>query len=207
MLLLGKLREDLGYSYEWTSGQKPCLIKNGVPIQGNTGNYVPIVVPGLSTTSSSSSSSGTTHPTSSPQESTGSTPSPASRQLNLRVQTTKNGETLQETLTKIQKQKIGDHAKELENPSCSEIPEWLQEFRENLVDERVTERRDSHASSSHETSFEPQRRMVPGNHSIETHFPKDRNCEICQRTNMTRSPCRKRTGEVLPRAAKMFVTR
>ena len=37
-------------------------------------------------------------------------------------------------------------------PLSSEIPEWLQEFRENLVDERVPERRDSHASSSHEVS-------------------------------------------------------
>ena len=36
------------------------------------------------------------------------------------------------------------------SPYYSDIPEWLQEFRENLVDERVPERRDSHASSSHE---------------------------------------------------------
>ena len=37
----------------------------------------------------------------------------------------------------------------------SEIPEWLQEFRENLVDDRVPQHRDSHASSSHEVSLEP----------------------------------------------------
>ena len=37
----------------------------------------------------------------------------------------------------------------------SDIPEWLQEFRENLVDDRVPEHRDSHASSSHELSLEP----------------------------------------------------
>ena len=44
------------------------------------------------------------------------------------------------------------------NPLCSddsEIPEWLQEFRENIVDDRVPEHRDSHASSSHEVSLEP----------------------------------------------------
>ena len=29
------------------------------------------------------------------------------------------------------------------------IPEWLQEFIENLVDDEIPERRDSHASSSH----------------------------------------------------------
>ena len=32
----------------------------------------------------------------------------------------------------------------------ADIPEWLQEFRENFVDERVREHRDSHASSSRE---------------------------------------------------------
>ena len=38
--------------------------------------------------------------------------------------------------------------------AISEIPEWLQEFKENLVDDEVLERRDSHASSSHEASLE-----------------------------------------------------
>ena len=38
---------------------------------------------------------------------------------------------------------------------CADIPEWLQEFRENLVDDRVSEHRDSHASSSREVSLEP----------------------------------------------------
>ena len=32
------------------------------------------------------------------------------------------------------------------------------------------------------------------------HFPKDRNCEVCLRTKMTRAPCRRRTGEAIPRA-------
>ena len=70
----------------------------------------------------------------------------------------------------------------------SEIPEWLQEFTENLVDDRVPERRDSHASSSHEVSLEPtfKRREDLGKHSVYTHFPKDRNCEICQRTKITK---------------------
>ena len=39
-------------------------------------------------------------------------------------------------------------------PSRSEVPEWLQEFGENLVDDGVPEHRDSHASS-HEVSLEP----------------------------------------------------
>ena len=41
------------------------------------------------------------------------------------------------------------------NPSDSEIPEWLQEFRENLVDDEIPVHGDSHASSSHEVSLEP----------------------------------------------------
>ena len=84
----------------------------------------------------------------------------------------------------------------------SEIPEWLQEFKENLADDETPEHGDSHASSSHEVSLEPisKRRENLGKHSVYTHFPKDRNCEICQRTKNTRATCRKRNGAVVPRA-------
>ena len=86
--------------------------------------------------------------------------------------------------------------------ASSEIPEWLQEFRENLVDDEVPEHRDSHASSSHEVSLEPtfKRREDLCKHSVYTYFPKDRNCEICQRTKITRAPCRRRNGGAVPRA-------
>ena len=46
VLSLGKLCDEHGYSYEWINGQKPHLIKNGIRIQSNTENFVPIVVPG-----------------------------------------------------------------------------------------------------------------------------------------------------------------
>ena len=36
--------------------------------------------------------------------------------------------------------------------ASSEIPKWLQEFRQNLVDCEIPEHGDSHASSSHEAS-------------------------------------------------------
>ena len=55
----GKLCDEHGYSCEWINGQKPHLIKNGIRIQCNTENFVPIVVPGLSTSSSSSLPSST----------------------------------------------------------------------------------------------------------------------------------------------------
>ena len=57
---IGKLCDENGYSYEWINGQKPHLIKNGIRIPCNTENFVPIVVPGLSSSSSGSSSTSKT---------------------------------------------------------------------------------------------------------------------------------------------------
>ena len=58
-LSLGKLCDEHGYSYEWINGQKRHLTTNGIRIQCNTENFVPIVDPGLSTSSSSSLPSST----------------------------------------------------------------------------------------------------------------------------------------------------
>ena len=71
-----------------------------------------------------------------------------------------------------------------------EILEWMQEFRENLVDDEIPLQGGSHASSSHEASLQPttKRREDLGKHNVHTHFPKDRNCEICKRTKITRAP-------------------
>ena len=98
-----------------------------------------------------------------------------------------------------------DHDQERRDPCHSDIPEWLQEFRENLLDDRVPEHRDSHASFSHELSLEPTptRSVDLGKHSVYTHFPKDRNCEICQRTKISRSPCRRRIGGAVRRAQQI----
>ena len=52
VLTLRKLCDEHGYSYEWITGQKPHLIKNGIRIQCNTENFFLIVVLGLSTSSS-----------------------------------------------------------------------------------------------------------------------------------------------------------
>ena len=60
VLSFGKLCDENGYSYEWINGQKPHLIKNGIRIICNTENFVPIVVPGLSSSSSGSSSTSRT---------------------------------------------------------------------------------------------------------------------------------------------------
>ena len=56
VLSLGKLCDENGYSYEWINGKKPEFIKDGIRIICNTENFVPIMVPGLSSSSSASSS-------------------------------------------------------------------------------------------------------------------------------------------------------
>ena len=53
VLSLGKLCEGHGYSYEWTSGEKPHLLKIGRKIQCNTENFVLVIVLGFSTGSTS----------------------------------------------------------------------------------------------------------------------------------------------------------
>ena len=45
VLSVGKLCDEHAYSYEWITGQKPHLMKNGIRIQCKTENFVPIVVP------------------------------------------------------------------------------------------------------------------------------------------------------------------
>ena len=75
VLALGKFCDENGYSYEWIIGQIPHLIKDGIRIICNTENFVPTVVPGLSSSSSGSSS---TSKTPSKQESHSSSSSSSS---------------------------------------------------------------------------------------------------------------------------------
>ena len=222
VLSLGKLCDENGYSYEWINGQKPHLIKDGIRIQCNTENFVPIVVPGLSNSSSGSSS---TLPTPIKQESHSSSSSSSSSsslavsEIQIRerkdvpisdISTVPVSELVDDRSGKPEEIQANEIPKTNEkettiergNPLCSDIPEWLQEFRENLVDDEIPLQGGSHASSSHEVSLEPtfKRREELGKHSVKTHFPKDRNCEICQRTKITRAPCRRRTGDAVLRA-------
>ena len=67
------------------------------------------------------------------------------------------------------------------------------------MDERDPAHRDAPARSSRESASEPLRKVGSGKHSIYTHFPKDRHCDICMKTKITRAPCRKRTVTAIPR--------
>ena len=69
------------------------------------------------------------------------------------------------------------------------------------MDDEIPVHGDSHASSSHEVFLEPTfKRRDLCKHSVFSHFPKDRNCEICERTKITRVPCRRRNGGAVPGA-------
>ena len=223
VLSLGRLCDENGYSYEWINGQKPHLIKNGIRIICNTENFVPIVVPGLSSSSSGSSS---TSRTPSRQEnhcsssSSSSSSSPTVSEIQTReqedltnsdispvpVSTTVVKDRGDLMITKPIKTerpiKRNPRGNKATDPLCSEIPEWLQEFMENLVDDVIPAHGDSHASSSQEASLEPtfKRREDLGKHSVYTHFLKDRNCEICKRSKITRAPCRRLNSGAVPRA-------
>ena len=197
--------------------KKPHLIENGIRIQCNTENFVPIVVPGLSTSSSSSLPSSTSmtpsrqesnHPTSSSSSSTSPTTT-VSSDSETREREDLSGidshpvpvssANVEEMIergdplfaanpgsaampTKNQKPNKEETTIEREGPLfaakpaplCSDIPEWLQQFRKKLVDERVPEHRDSHASSSHEVSLEPTSKTSEdlGKHSVLYSLPE-----------------------------------
>ena len=223
VLSLGKLCDENGYSYEWINGQKPHLIKDGILIICNTENFVPIVVPGLSSSSTGSLSTPRTpmkQGSHSSSSSSSSSSSPTVGEIQVREREDvpdsdispvpvfnlvgdRSGQPEEIQANEIPKTNKKEAKMERGNPCDSEIPEWLQEFRENLVDDEIPLQGGSHASSSHEVSLEPttKRRKDLGKHSVYAHFPKDRNCEICKRTKITRAPCRRRNGEAVPRAA------
>ena len=187
VLSLGKLCDENGYSYEWINSQKPHLIKNGIRIPCNTENFVPIVVPSLSSSSSGSSSTSKTpsrQESHSSSSSSTSSSSPTVGEMSVReredatdsdispvpVSNSVDDRSGQPDKTQANKNPTpnkNQSKKEQRDQLCSEIPEWLQEFRENLVDDRVPEHRDSHASSSHEPFLEPTytRSVDLGKHS------------------------------------------
>ena len=223
VLSLGKLCDEHGYSYEWINGQKPHLIKDGIRIICNTENFVAIVVPGLSSSSSGSSSTSRTPMKQESHSSSSSSTSPSSPtvgEISVRErEDAPNSDISPVPVSKLVEDRSGKpeetRANKTSKPNkkkttielgntCgdSEIPEWLQEFRENLVDDEIPLQGGPHASSSYEASLEPttKRREDSGKHSVYTHFPKDRNCEICKRTKITRALCRRRNGEAVPRA-------
>ena len=80
----------------------------------------------------------------------------------------------------------------------ADLPEWLEEFNLEDTELHASAHRSQNSDSERPTKVATKSRR----HSIYTHSPKDRNCEVCLRTKMTRTPCRRRTGEALHCAEK-----
>ena len=103
---------------------------------------------------------------------------------------------------------------EVQSDLLHEFPDWLQEFRENLVDDSSpTEPRRNpepgyrdFSSSPHELPMESRAKVERGSgkHSACTHFPKDPNCDLCLKTKITRASCRRRAGTVRAQSGKFW---
>ena len=192
----GKLCKDQGYSYEWVSGQEPRLTKEGKTIISKTDNFVPLVVAGLSVNSGSSSS-----PTSLPHESL--RPEAEQASGNRAASSSSSGSVFErsdgQATRRLGQESLMDDKKGANDP-LADLPLWLADFRDNLVHTELL----APAHSSRESDLEHPVEVVTKSrkHRMFTHFPKDRNCDVCLRTKIIKTPCRRRTGEALLRAEK-----
>ena len=167
-------------------------------IDCNISNYVPFVVLGLSASSSSTAPSPTSSSSSS-RDSVFDVNKHTENPVPERSGSTSGelrGDPLHESNETKNKNKNGER-EEVQRDISHELLDWLQEFRENLVDESTSTepwRNPEQGSqdtfkSSHELSMEPRAKVEPGlgKHSVYTHFPKDPNCDICLRTKTNKS--------------------
>ena len=151
VLSLGKLCDGNGYSYEWINGQKTHLIKDWIRIICNTENFVPIVVPGLSSSTSGSSSTSKTPSRQESHSSSSSSSSPSSPTVG-EILVREREDAPKNHISPVPVSNLVDdrsgqphetQANETPKPNqkettierwnlCDdpEIPEWLQEFRE-----------------------------------------------------------------------------
>ena len=193
VLSFGKLCEDNGYSYKWVSGQKPRLTKEVKISICKTDNFVPLVVfrvihqfwkhfvVYIATKRLVERGSGNV----------------LWKQLAIRFKfifkSSFRGEVTEwHPETGAIPQNPRKNRRNSDDP-LADLPEWSEEFTDNLED----------------TVLRTQIRNVPrkyqqnqGSTVFIGTLPKDRHCEICQRTKITRAPCRKRTGGALRRAEK-----
>ena len=102
--------------------------------------------------------------------------------------------------------KMGIRSVGLRRDISHELPEWLQEFSEFgrwKCSCRATEKPLAWISTRFQViswtsnGSRAVAELGSGEHSADTHFPKDPNCDICSRTKVTRASCRWRTGVVV----------
>ena len=217
VLSLDKLCEEHGVHVSLEKRSKTTSHQKGQQIDCNFSNYLPFVVPEITASSSSTTPSSASLSSSSQELTSANRDSvPYNRGVETPVSERSGGTTeerrgdpLHES-TKTENQNKNEEPKKAQRDISHEFPDWLQEFRENLVDESTSEelwgdpmqRSADTSSSSHEHPMEPRTyvELGSGKHSVYTHFPKDPNCEMCPKTKITRASCRRRASAVMPRA-------
>ena len=122
VLSLGKLCDENGYPYEWINGQKPHLIKNGIRIMCNTENFVPIVVPGLSSSSSGFSSTSKTPSRQESQSSSSSSTSSSSPTVS-EIQSQEHGDRNESDISPVQvSNSVDDRSGRPDDTQANKIP-------------------------------------------------------------------------------------
>ena len=135
-------------------------------------NFVPLVVPGLSFISGSVSSS----------------TSPSQDSLRREVETaigSRKRSASSSSSGSVSERSCGRHpetgaSKKKSGDPLADLPEWLEEFKENLVDTELlaSTHTSQESDSEHPTKVETKSRK----RSIYTYLPKDRDCAVCFRT-------------------------
>ena len=132
VLSLGKPCGDHGYTYHWTRGQKPHSPKMARDLIAIYQTMYHSLSLGLSTSSSTSSTP--TSSTSSSKDSVSDTEHPAAeRSGSVSVESRRNPLPKPEEIKNTNKNEDG----EVQSDLLHDLPDWLQEFRENLVGENV----------------------------------------------------------------------
>ena len=153
---------------------------------------MPFVVPGLSTSSSTTSTPASS--SSSSQDSVFDvnryTENPAPERSGSLSEELRGNPLHKPTETENKNKNEG--REEVQSDLLHDLPDWLQDFRENLGDESspLTPRGNpapkdqDTSSSSHALPLGSRAKVEPGSgkHSVYTHFTQDQNCDICLKT-------------------------
>ena len=194
-------------------------LKSGIRIICNTENFVPIVVPGLSSSSSASSSTLRT-PMKQESHSSSSSSSSSSSPTVGEILVREREDAPNSDISPVPVSEFVDgRSGKPEEIQANQIPIKKQprqkgetrvvilRFRKgcknsekNLVDDEIPLQGGSHASSSHEVFFRAEYKGTWGFGEHSVYSIKDRNFEICKRTEIRRAPCRRRNGEAALRA-------
>ena len=190
-----KVCGEHGSANEWAGGQKPHLTRHGKRFLCKTENFVRVVVPGLPSSSSASSSTASFQ-----QDSSSTSPSPASLRSDDTHDQASGTRGDPSEIKKTTDKKKGNN--QATSSRLRDLPGWSEQFKmiSKMTEDSIQV--PALANTFHDSDSEHPTKVASRKQSVDTHFPKDRNCKVCKRTKITRALRRKRTGEAVLRAEK-----